>query len=150
MVSMAGTETRREAGTLSVADAERLAEIMQALASPVRLRILSALSVQPSTVTDLSEQLHIGQTTTSNHLRLLRHLSLVLGTRALRRPRLRTARGGHRAPRASARRRMTPAGAPRLTRVFPFTSGGAAAAGESASLPVRTRCMVCSRSPRRP
>ena len=76
MVSMAGTETRREAGTLSVADAERLAEIMQALASPVRLRILSALSVQPSTVTDLSEQLHIGQTTTSNHLRLLRHLSL--------------------------------------------------------------------------
>jgi hypothetical protein len=43
MVSMAGTETRREA-TLSVADAERLAEIMQALASPVRLRILSALS----------------------------------------------------------------------------------------------------------
>lgn len=81
MVSMAGTETRREAGTLSVADAERLAEIMQALASPVRLRILSALSVQPSTVTDLSEQLHIGQTTTSNHLRLLRHLSLVLGTR---------------------------------------------------------------------
>lgn len=72
MVSMAGTETRREAGTLSVADAERLAEIMQALASPVRLRILSALSVQPSTVTDLSEQLHIGQTTTSNHLRLLR------------------------------------------------------------------------------
>ena len=55
MVSMAGTETRREAGTLSVADAERLAEIMQALASPVRLRILSALSVQPSTVTDLSD-----------------------------------------------------------------------------------------------
>jgi len=82
MVSMAGTETRREAGTLSVADAERLAEIMQALASPVRLRILSALSVQPSTVTDLSEHLRIGQTTTSNHLRLLRHLSLVIGTRA--------------------------------------------------------------------
>ena len=53
-----------------MADAERLAEIMQALASPVRLRILSALSVQPSTVTELSDQLHIGQTTTSNHLRL--------------------------------------------------------------------------------
>ena len=47
----------------------------------MRLRILSALSVQPSTVTELSEQLHIGQTTTSNHLRLLRHLSLVIGTR---------------------------------------------------------------------
>jgi len=80
-VTMVGGETRREAGSLSVADAERLAETMRALASPVRLRILSTLSVQSSTVTDLSEQLHIGQTTTSNHLRLLRHLSLVIGTR---------------------------------------------------------------------
>jgi len=82
MMNMTGIETRREAGSLSVAEAERLAEIMQALASPVRLRILSALSVQPGTVTDLSEHLRIGQTTTSNHLRLLRHLSLVIGTRA--------------------------------------------------------------------
>ena len=81
MVSMVGAETRSGASPLSVADAERLAEIMQALASPVRLRILSALGAQPSTVTELSEHLQIGQTTTSNHLRLLRHLSLVIGTR---------------------------------------------------------------------
>ena len=78
---MVSADTRREMSPLSAADAERLAEIMQALASPVRLRILSALRVQPSTVTALSEQLHIGQTTASNHLRLLRHLSLVIGTR---------------------------------------------------------------------
>jgi len=64
-----------------VANAERLAEIMQALASPVRLRILSALRIQPSTVTELGEMLQVGQTTLSNHLRLLRHLSLVSGSR---------------------------------------------------------------------
>jgi len=65
------------AGPLAAADAKRLAEIMQALASPVRLRILSVLRSQPSTVTELSERLELGQTTVSNHLRLLRHLSLV-------------------------------------------------------------------------
>lgn len=67
--------------TLSPEDAERLAEIMQALASPVRLRILSALREGPLTVTELSDHLGAGQTTVSNHLRLLRHLSLVSGTR---------------------------------------------------------------------
>lgn len=78
---MVGVATDREAVTLSVADAERLAEVMQALASPVRLRILSSLSARPTTVTELSEQLQTGQTTVSNHLRLLRHLSLVTGSR---------------------------------------------------------------------
>ena len=75
-------ETLREAaGVLSVTEAERLAEIMQALASPVRLRILSVLRARPSTVTELSEELGSGQTTVSNHLRLLRHPSLVVGSR---------------------------------------------------------------------
>ena len=62
-------------------DAERLAELMQALASPVRLRILSALRAGPTPVTELSARLGVGQTTISNHLRLLRHLSLVSGDR---------------------------------------------------------------------
>ena len=66
---------------LSTTEAEQLAEIMQALASPVRLRILSMLQSAPRTVTELCEQLSIGQTTVSNHLRLLRHLSLVEGRR---------------------------------------------------------------------
>lgn len=79
MVSMAAPD--QSPRVLSATDAERLAEIMQALASPVRLRILSALSAKPRTVTELSDQLQIGQTTASNHLRLLRHLSLVIGTR---------------------------------------------------------------------
>lgn len=72
---------REVSGTLSVTEAEQLAEIMQALASPVRLRALSMLRSRPSTVTELSEHLGIGQTTVSNHLRLLRHLNLVTGSR---------------------------------------------------------------------
>lgn len=81
MVYMSDETQREAAGVLSVTEAERLAEIMQALASPVRLRILSVLRARPSTVTELSEVLGSGQTTVSNHLRLLRHLSLVEGSR---------------------------------------------------------------------
>lgn len=73
---------RPGASPLLASDAERLAAIMQALASPVRLRILSVLRSGPSTVTDLSECLELGQTTVSNHLRLLRHLGLVTGSRS--------------------------------------------------------------------
>jgi DNA-binding transcriptional ArsR family regulator len=72
---------KQESEPLSVADAEQLAEIMQGLASPVRLRILSVLRERPSTVTELSVRLAVGQTTVSNHLRLLRHLDLVTGDR---------------------------------------------------------------------
>ena len=54
---------------------------MQALASPVRLRILSLLRTGPRTVTELSERLDLAQTTLSNHLRLLRHITLVTGHR---------------------------------------------------------------------
>lgn len=81
MMNVISEMRRPGAGPLSATDAERLAEIMQALASPVRLRILSVLRSRPSTVTELSEQLEFGQTTVSNHLRLLRHLSLVTGRR---------------------------------------------------------------------
>ena len=81
MVFMTDETLRKAAGVLSVTEAERLAEIMQALASPVRLRILSVLRARPSTVTELSEELGSGQTTVSNHLRLLRHPSLVVGSR---------------------------------------------------------------------
>lgn len=72
-------------GALTVPDAERLSDIMQALASPIRLRILSVLRSGPRTVTALSAQLEAGQTTVSNHLRLLRHLGLVEGNRDGRR-----------------------------------------------------------------
>lgn len=80
MVRVRTSETAHQ-HELSEADAERLAELMHALASPVRLRILSALRGGPITVTELTERLGLGQTTVSNHLRLLRHLSLVDGDR---------------------------------------------------------------------
>lgn len=73
--------TRGSRADLTDEQAERLAEVMQALASPVRLRILSVLSEGPITVTDLSDHLGVAQTSVSNHLRLLRHLSLVSGAR---------------------------------------------------------------------
>jgi len=75
------TDSDPEPAGLSAAEAEQLAEIMRALASPVRLRVLSLLRSRPHTVTELSEQLAAGQTTVSNHLRLLRHLNLVTGNR---------------------------------------------------------------------
>lgn len=81
MVRVRAPEAARHPELLSTSDAERLAELMHALASPVRLRILSALRGGPITVTDLTERLGLGQTTISNHLRLLRHLSLVGGDR---------------------------------------------------------------------
>lgn len=74
-------ETPTVATPLSEADAEQLAQVMQALASPVRLRILSVLRSEPTTVTELGDQLGVNQTSVSNHLRLLRHLSLVTGNR---------------------------------------------------------------------
>ena len=78
---MVAVSEKQGAEPLSLPDAERLAEIMQGLASPVRLRILSVLRERPSTVTELSVRLAVGQTTVSNHLRLLRHLGLVTGDR---------------------------------------------------------------------
>ncbi len=78
---MQARTTARAALALTEEQAERLAEVMQALASPVRLRILALLREGPITVTELSARLGAGQTAVSNHLRLLRHLSLVSGTR---------------------------------------------------------------------
>lgn len=78
---MNGSESTVSTSVLSESDAEYLAEVMRALASPLRLRILSALRAGPMTVTALCEQLDSAQTAVSNHLRLLRHLNLVEGNR---------------------------------------------------------------------
>lgn len=75
------TSTSRTDETLSAAEADRLAQLMQALSSPVRLRILDVLSAEPRTVTAIADALGLQQSTLSNHLRLLRHLSLVVGVR---------------------------------------------------------------------
>lgn len=66
-------------------EAERLAELMQALASPMRLRIIDHLRGGPCSVTEMGDVLASNQATLSNHLRILRHLGLVVGTRNGRR-----------------------------------------------------------------
>lgn len=66
---------------LSEPDAAAVAEVMQGLASPARVRILARLLDSPCSVGDLAEDLGLGQPTVSNHLRLLRHLDLVTGRR---------------------------------------------------------------------
>lgn len=66
---------------LPAATAEAAARIMQAMASPVRLRILDRLRQSPCSVSELVLAIGMEQAAVSNHLRLLRHLDLVTGRR---------------------------------------------------------------------
>src|SRR3984885_1587398 len=74
-----------DAGFLSVQTARSVAETMQALATPSRVRILSRLSAGPCSVGDLAEQVEMEQSAVSQQLRVLRHLGLVVGERDGRR-----------------------------------------------------------------
>ncbi|OYO07586.1 transcriptional regulator [Enemella evansiae] len=66
---------------LTEAEADALAEVLQGIASPVRLRVLALLRHGPHTVGELTAELGVGQSTVSNHLRVLRHVKLVAGDR---------------------------------------------------------------------
>ncbi|MFE9559903.1 ArsR/SmtB family transcription factor [Streptomyces sp. NPDC006487] len=66
---------------LTEPDAAAVAEVLQGLASPARIRILARLLHAPCSVGELAGALDLGQPTVSNHLRLLRHLDLVTGRR---------------------------------------------------------------------
>jgi ArsR family transcriptional regulator, nickel/cobalt-responsive transcriptional repressor len=61
--------------------AEEVAETMQALAAPSRVRILARLRQSPCSVTDLAGDVGLQQSAVSHQLRLLRHLGLVIGRR---------------------------------------------------------------------
>jgi DNA-binding transcriptional ArsR family regulator len=64
------------------ADTSRLvAETMQALATPSRVRILSRLGAGPCSVGVLAREISMGQSAVSHQLRVLRHLGLVVGER---------------------------------------------------------------------
>lgn len=78
---MKKSQTAPSGPLLTEDDARYLAEVMRALASPLRLRILSSLLEGPATVSELCERLDSAQAAVSNHLRLLRHLNLVTGDR---------------------------------------------------------------------
>jgi ArsR family transcriptional regulator, nickel/cobalt-responsive transcriptional repressor len=69
------------AATLDAAAAVKIAETLQALASPNRLLILTRLRQSPCTVTDLAAAVGMEQPAVSHQLRLLRALGLVAGDR---------------------------------------------------------------------
>jgi ArsR family transcriptional regulator len=67
-------------GPLAVAEAERLATALKALAEPTRLRLLSLLQAQPDNeacVCHLTEPLGLSQPTVSHHLKVLLQAGLV-------------------------------------------------------------------------
>ena len=66
---------------LDAAAAAAVAQTMQALAAPSRLRILARLRREPCSVTRLAADVGMAQSAVSHQLRLLRHLGLVAGTR---------------------------------------------------------------------
>ena len=61
--------------------AEEVAETMQALATPSRVRILARLRESPCSVTDLAADVELEPSAASHQLRVLRHLGLVTGRR---------------------------------------------------------------------
>src|SRR4051795_10266056 len=62
-----------------------VADTMQALATPSRVRILGRLHAGPSSVNDLAEAVGMESSAVSHQLRVLRHLGLVVGRRDGRR-----------------------------------------------------------------
>jgi len=70
-----------ELGFLSAATARSVAETMQALAAPSRVRILSRLGAGPCSVGGLASAIGMEQSAVSQQLRVLRHLGLVVGER---------------------------------------------------------------------
>lgn len=70
------------AASLDAVSAAKVAETLQALASPNRLLILTRLRESPCSVTELSTAVGMEQPAVSNQLRLLRALGLVTGHRS--------------------------------------------------------------------
>lgn len=72
---------RAPQAVLDAASAAKVAETLQALATPSRLLILVRLRRGACTVTELAREIGMEQSAVSHQLRLLRHLGLVTGTR---------------------------------------------------------------------
>jgi ArsR family transcriptional regulator, nickel/cobalt-responsive transcriptional repressor len=70
-----------ELGFLSAGTAGSVAQTMQALATPSRVRILSRLAVANCSVGELARDVEMEQPAVSQQLRVLRHLGLVVGAR---------------------------------------------------------------------
>jgi ArsR family transcriptional regulator, nickel/cobalt-responsive transcriptional repressor len=66
---------------VSAQTARSVAQTMQALATPSRVRILSRLAAGPCSVGELASDVEMEQPAVSQQLRVLRHLGLVVGER---------------------------------------------------------------------
>jgi DNA-binding transcriptional ArsR family regulator len=76
-----GIEGRAHSGQLDSETVRQIAETMQALATPSRLRILGRLKESACSVGELALAVEMEQSAVSHQLRLLRHLGLVVGER---------------------------------------------------------------------
>jgi ArsR family transcriptional regulator, nickel/cobalt-responsive transcriptional repressor len=75
----------RTADRLDAYFAGALADTMQALATPSRVRILGRLRAAASSVNELADAVEMEPSAVSHQLRLLRHLGFVVGRREGRR-----------------------------------------------------------------
>jgi DNA-binding transcriptional ArsR family regulator len=75
----------RTADRLDAGFAAAVADTMQALATPSRVRILGRLRSGPSSVNELAGAVGMEPSAVSHQLRLLRHLGFVVGRREGRR-----------------------------------------------------------------
>lgn len=66
---------------LDASTARVVADTMQALATPSRVRILSRLGAGACSVAELARDVEMGQSAVSQQLRVLRHMGLVVGER---------------------------------------------------------------------
>jgi DNA-binding transcriptional ArsR family regulator len=72
-----GSSSRVSLADVDAATAESVAEAMQALATPSRVRLLARLCEGPCSVGALATSVGLEQSLVSHQLRLLRHLGLV-------------------------------------------------------------------------
>jgi ArsR family transcriptional regulator, nickel/cobalt-responsive transcriptional repressor len=73
--------TEPDLSALTAETARSVAETMQALATPSRVRILGRLGTGACSVGELARDLELTQPAVSQQLRILRHLGLVVGER---------------------------------------------------------------------
>ena len=76
-----GVQGHSPRSPLDAATAAQVAETMQALAAPSRVRILGRLRDGSCSVNDLAQAVAMEASAVSHQLRLLRHLGLVIGQR---------------------------------------------------------------------
>jgi len=76
-----GVQGQAHGGKVDAATAREVAQTMQALATPSRVRILGRLRESACSVGELAAAVGMEQSAVSHQLRILRHLGLVIGER---------------------------------------------------------------------